>query len=75
MKQSMSTKWYEQTKGSVSTMRIIALMCAVVGNVIALSGAVALFLGKPEGVPLASVGAGLAGASGLAKAYQARGEK
>ncbi len=69
------TKWYEQSEGNISSMRIIAMLCAVTGNIIALAGAVAVFIGKPEGIGLASIGAGMATLGGMTKAYQARGEK
>jgi hypothetical protein len=67
-------KWYEQKDGIISSMRIIVMMSAFVGNVVVLAGAVAVFMGKPEGVGLAGIGAGMASVGSVAKAYQARGE-
>jgi hypothetical protein len=67
-------KWYQDGQGNTSTMRIIAVLSAVIGSLLAVAGAVALFLGISEGVGLAGIGAGMASAGELSKAWQAQNE-
>jgi hypothetical protein len=67
-------KWYHDKTGKPSTMRIIAMMCAVTGCVAVLAGVVAMFFHIPESVAIAGVGGGMAGLGEVAKAWQSKGE-
>ena len=66
--------WYKNKEGKTSAMRIIALVCAITGCIAVLSGVVAMFLKIPESVPMAGIGAGMAGLGEVAKAWQSKGE-
>lgn len=66
--------WYKNKEGKTSAMRIIALVCAITGCIAVLSGVVAMFLRIPESVPMAGIGAGMAGLGEVAKAWQSKGE-
>ena len=68
-------KWYESKPGYTSTMRIIAMLCAVTGCAAVISGIVAMFMRIPESVAIAGVGAGMAGLGEIAKAWQSKGER
>lgn len=66
----MSKKWYQDREGGTSSMRIIAMLCVVTGCAAVAAGAVAMFMGIPESVAIAGVGAGMAGLGEVAKAWQ-----
>ena len=68
-------KWYQDIKGNASTMRIIAMICAVTGCIAVIAGTVAMFLKIPECVAIVGAGAGMAGLGEVAKAIQAGAEK
>lgn len=63
--------WYHDKEGKPSAMRMIAMLCAVTGCAAVLAGVVAMFMRIPESVPIAGVGAGMAGLGELAKSWQA----
>ena len=69
------TRWYTDTTGKVSAMRILAMMGGTVGCVAVLAGVIAMFARIPESVPIAGIGAGMTGLGELAKAWQASGGK
>lgn len=67
--------WYKTETGKTSTMRIVTMLSTVVGCIAVLAGVVAMFMRIPESVPIAGVGAGMAGIGEISKAWQAKGEK
>ena len=52
-------KWYEESDEVQSAMRILAMIGGLVGLIIALAGAVAMFLGSPIAAAMAGIGAGI----------------
>ena len=70
----MKTRWYEREPGHTSAMRIIAMGGAAVGAMLCIAGGVAMFLGLPDAVQIAGIGAGLFGVGEIAKAWQRQGE-
>jgi len=68
-------KWFEDTQGDVSSMRIMAMLSTVSGCIAVVGGVVGMFLGHPESVAIAGVGAGMAGLGEVAKAWQAKAGK
>ena len=64
-------KWYHDKDGKPSTMRMIAMMCAVTGCLALAASGVALFLRVPDAVQFGALGAGMAGLGEVAKAWQA----
>ncbi len=67
-------KWYHDSKGKPSTMRIVTMFAGITGCVAVLSGIVAMFIGLTEAVPIAGIGAGMTGLGEVAKAWQSKGE-
>lgn len=67
-------KWYEIAGGQTSGMRVIVMMVSITGCAIAAAGTVALFLGISGAESVVVTGAGMAGISNLAKAWQAQAE-
>ena len=65
-------KWFQDEKGNVSSMRIMAMFSTVTGCVAVLAGVVVTILGNAQGVPLATVGAGMTGLGEISKAWQAQ---
>jgi hypothetical protein len=55
----MANKWYQDDKGNVSSLRIIAVPSAIIGQMVVIAGVVAGLVGLAEG----------------AKAWQKQGEK
>jgi hypothetical protein len=55
-------------------MRVIVMMVSITGCAIAVAGTVALFLGIDGAESVVVTGAGMAGISNLAKAWQAQAE-
>jgi len=52
-------KWYEESEGNVSTMRILALLAGITGIITVLAGVVAMFIGLGNSGIALSVGAGI----------------
>lgn len=67
----MSKKWYQDREGGTSSMRIIAMFCAITGCIAVLAGVVGMFLQLPESVAIAGVGGGMVGFGEFSKAWQA----
>jgi hypothetical protein len=67
--------WYQDPRGDVSSMRIIAMMGAVIGGVVVLASLPAFYLGNPQAVGMAGIGAGLFGVGEIAKAWSRLAEK
>jgi hypothetical protein len=65
-------KWFQDEKGNTSSMRIMAMLSTVTGCVAVLAGVTAIFLGNVQGVPIATVGAGMTGLGEISKAWQAQ---
>ena len=68
-------KWYQDSEGNTSSMRIMAMFSTVTGCIAVVGGVVGMFLGHPESVAIAGVGAGMAGLGEVAKAWQAKAGK
>lgn len=68
-------KWYQDDKGNISSLRLIVVPSAILGQLVVISGVVAMFMGFPDGVAIAGIGAGLVGLAEGAKAWQKMGEK
>jgi hypothetical protein len=64
-------KWYHDATGSISSMRIMAMISTVTGCAAVASAVVGFFLQNPQAVMLATVGAGMAGLGEVSKAWQA----
>lgn len=69
------TKWYEREEGHTSAMRIIAMIGAVVGSVVAFAGLVGWFAGLPNAQAIVGAGLGTFAMGELAKSVQSHGEK
>ena len=54
-------KWYQDDKGNVSTMRILALPAGFVGILITVAGVVAMFLNNQAAGTAMSIGLGMLG--------------
>ena len=52
-------KWYEDSKGNVSAMRILSMLSGVTGILIVLSGTIAMFLNLTTSGTALTVGAGI----------------
>ena len=63
-------KWYHDSKGKPSTMRIITMVVSMTGVAIAISATVAMFLGFADAVSIGGLGAALALGSEGAKGWQ-----
>ena len=68
-------KWYQDSKGNISTIRILAMAAGAVGITISLSGTVAMFLGIAAAGTALTVGAGILATALGAKAWQKMNEK
>ena len=66
------SNYVKDEKGNVSSMRIMAMLSTVTGCAAVMSGIVVTFMGNSQGVPLATVGAGMTGLGELSKAWQAQ---
>ena len=70
--ETTNLKWYQDSTGGTSTMRILAMWGAAMGTVYGIAGIVAMFLGL-EGANISlGTGAGLFSLGELAKALQAQ---
>jgi hypothetical protein len=67
-------KWYEESEGVVSAMRIMAMIAVCAGVIVCMCGAVGMLLHIPESVAIAGSGAGVIGVAIGAKAYQTKNE-
>ena len=63
-------KWYQDSEGNTSSMRIMAMIATVTGAGVVIASMVALFLGI-ESTGIAGVGAALAVPGEIVKAWQA----
>ena len=63
-------KLFQDDKGNTSALRVIVVPGAMVGIVIALAGAVAMFLNLPASAAGMATGAGVVTAAMGAKAWQ-----
>jgi hypothetical protein len=64
-------KWYQDSDGDVSSMRIMAMMSSATGCVCVIAAIVGFFLRHPDTILLAGIGAGMTGLGEVAKAWQA----
>ena len=64
-------KWYQDSEGNTSSMRILAMMSNITGCLCVIAAVVGFFLRHPETIALAGIGAGMTGLGELAKAWQA----
>ena len=71
----MNQAWYNDDKGNISTIRILAMAAGAVGIAISLSGTVAMFLGIVAAGTALTVGAGILATALGAKAWQKMSEK
>ena len=71
----MNQAWYDDDKGDISSMRILAMAAGAVGIMISLSGTVAMFLGIAAAGTALTVGAGILATALGAKAWQKMSEK
>ena len=67
--------WYNDDKGNISTIRILAMAAGAVGITISLAGTVAMFLGIAAAGTALTVGAGILATALGAKAWQKMNEK
>ena len=63
-------KWYQDSKGNISAMRILAMAAGVTGITIALAGTVAMFIKIQMSGTALTVGAGIIASALGAKAWQ-----
>ena len=55
------TKWFEDDKGNVSTVRLLSLPAGIVGILITIAGVVAMFLNNPSAGTAMGIGMGMLG--------------
>lgn len=67
-------KWYEEKDGVVSAMRIMAMIAIIVGSLVTIAGAVAIYISQADGIALAGTGAGIISVALGAKAWQSKSE-
>jgi hypothetical protein len=67
-------KWWQDDKGNMSSMRLIVVPSALIGQMVVISGTIAMFLGIPEGVSAMGVGAAMIATAQGAKAWQKQAE-
>ena len=67
--------WYNDDKGNISTIRILAMAAGAVGITISLSGTVAMFLDIGTAGTALTVGAGILATALGAKAWQKMNER
>jgi len=65
-------KWYQDSEGNTSSMRMMAMIATVTGALAVLGGVLGMFLGRPDAAAIAAVGAGMGGVGEVAKAWQAQ---
>ncbi len=68
-------KWYQDNDGNISSLRLIAVPSAILGQLVVIAGVVAMFMGYPDGIAASGVGAGLVGLAEGAKAWQKQSER
>jgi len=68
-------KWYQDNKGNISSLRIIAVPSAIIGQLVVIAGMVALFMNYPDAVGAMGIGVAMVGLAEGAKAWQKQGEK
>lgn len=67
--------WYHDDQGNVSSLRIIVVPSAVLGQLVVIAGVWAMFMNNPSSVAAMGVGAGMIATSQAAKAWQKKAEK
>jgi len=68
-------KWFNDQKGKVSALRIIVVPAGVLGMLLVIAGAIAMFLKLPDAGTAIVSGAGMVATAQGAKAWQAQAEK
>lgn len=68
------TRWYEREEGHVSAMRIIAMVGAIVGSLVAVAGIVGWFMGLPNAQAIVGAGLGTFAMGEVAKSVQSNAE-
>jgi hypothetical protein len=68
-------KWYHDENGKPSTVRIIAMMGAILGIIISLGGLVGFFMRLTDSIQVIGLGVGVFGVSEFTKALQKRSER
>lgn len=71
----MNVKWYEQSEGVTSCIRIIAMIGAICGAITLLTGTVSFLFSYENAVGLAAVGAGMFSLSEFFKQAQKKHER
>jgi hypothetical protein len=69
------TKWYEESPGVVSSLRVILMGVVILGGLTIGAGIVGFFLKIPDSSLIIGAGSGLISLSLAAKAFQANAEK
>lgn len=62
--------WYHDGKGHISSLRLIVVPSAILGQFVVIAGVVAMFMNNPAAVAAMGVGAGMVASSQAAKAWQ-----
>ena len=68
-------KWYQDDEGNTSALRLIVMPSAIIGQLVVISGMIALFMGYTDAVGAMGVGVAMVGLAEGAKAWQKQGEK
>ena len=71
----MKTKWYEESPGNTSMLRVMLMPVLIVGLVVVLSGTVAMFLNNPYSVGAIGAGSGIVSIGLASKAWSKVSEK
>ena len=68
-------KWYQDDEGNTSSLRLIVIPSAIIGQLVVIFGMIALFMNKPDAVGAMGVGVAMVGLAEGAKAWQKVSEK
>lgn len=68
-------KWWQDSSGNTSSMRIMAMMSTVTGCLAVVAGIALVAFGFEGGVTIAATGAGMSGLGEVAKSWQAKNGK
>ena len=69
-----SRKWWQDDKGNVSSLRIIVVPSAIIGQIVVLVSLGALLFGIPEAVAAMGIGAAMIATAEGAKSWQKNAE-
>ena len=72
---SEKSRWYEDDQRNTSALRIIVVPGAIIGLLIAIAGAVAMFINLQAAAAALSTGAGMVATAQIAKGWQKSNEK